>query len=298
MALTLKQRWDARREHWRRRFMPRLATWLARLATYQARQALKASGPLTLLVDNTVVGHAVTHETAWVSTGTSMWGGVHPIETGYRARIPVHPVDSDAQEYEHIKQLGGIAHLAREGHLILMTSAELRDEQFRQPSGRYRGYGAFDYSLFSGVHLKSVDGLVGPTLGPSWMGLPSPAEQQRARLNDSGDGLYEALVKVLGEKNSQDAWHIRTAERHGMFCFLTMDFRLVRTVRQHAHREPLNSLKTLVLTPAEFGERLKLAPLPPHLCSYNDASFFVRGDLSMPGGKRRPLSAYRKGTRT
>lgn len=292
MALTLKQRWEAKREHWRRRFMPRFANWLARLATYKPRHALKASGPLTLLVDNSVVGHAVTHETAWVSTGTSMWGG-HPIETGYRARIPVHPFDSDAPEYDHIKQLGGIAQLAREGHVILMTSAELRDEQFRQPGGRYQGYGYFDYSLFKSVSMKSVDGLVGPTLGPSWMRLPSAAEQQRARLNGSEDELYESLVKVLGERNNQDAWHIRTAERHGMFCFLTMDFKLVRLVRQNAHREPLKSLKTLVLTPAEFGERFKMVPLPPHLFTYNDASFFVRGDLSMPGGKRRPLSAYR-----
>lgn len=276
--------------------MPRFANWLVTLATYQARRTLNVSEPLSVLVDNSVLGHAITHETAWVSTGTSFWGGVHPIETGYRARIPVHPVDSQDPVYEHIKYLAGIADLARRGHLALKTSAELRDERFRQPGGRFLGYGSFDYSVLSTAPIESIDGFVGPTMGPSYLGLPSAAEQQRARLLRSGDELHAALVRVLGEKNSQDAWHIRTAERHGLFCFLTMDFKLVRLVRQQAHREPLRSLRTLILTPADLGQQLKVAPLPPHLFTYNNATFFVRADLSMPGGKRRPLSGYRRPT--
>src|SRR5215216_1438969 len=58
-------------------------------ATVQARLALRKSGPLRLLVDDTVLGHAIIHETEWISTGTKLWGGQVPVETGYTARIPV-----------------------------------------------------------------------------------------------------------------------------------------------------------------------------------------------------------------
>jgi len=266
------------------------------LATYTARRSLKVSGPLTILVDNTVLGHAVTHETAWISPGTQLWGGKHPIETCYSARVPVHPIGSSAPEYQPVRYLTGIAHLARRGHLQLKTSAELNDETFRQPGGRFTGCGYFDYSLFRGVSIESVDGFVGPSLGPKWMNLPSAAEQQRTRLDQSHDLLYRELVGVLGPKNSQDAWHIRTAEAQGLFCFLTMDFKLRRAVERAAAKEPMASLKTKVLTPEGLGRRLGLVPLPPHFFSYTDASYPVRADLSMPGGKRWPVSSYRKRT--
>jgi len=254
---------------------------------------LRGAEPLGVLVDNSILGHAVTHETAWISTGVALWGG-HPFETGYSARIPVHSANSTAVEYEHIKYLAGIAHLARQDYLRLKTSAELQDETFRQPVGRFRGYGYFDHSLFAGLKLESVDGLVFPTMGPSYLGLASARDQQRARLARSNDPLYLALLAQLGPKNSQDAWHIRTAEAHGLHCFLTMDFRLHRTVRRLKECEPFRSLQTQVLTPVELGKWLGIAPLPPHIFSYTNASFQVRSDLCWPDGKRRPVSAYRK----
>jgi len=292
-VLKLWRRVRGLRERLRFKYGPQAATLLADISTYQARRALAASGPLAILVDNSVLGNAITHETAWVSTGTKKWGP-HDVATGYSARIPVHPADSASVEYEHVKYLTGITHLARRGHLHLKTSAELQDETWRHPMGRFSGYGYFDYSLFNGIKLESVDGIKIPTLGPSYLNLPTPAEQQQARLASSGDALYKALLEKLGQKNSQDAWHIRTAETHGLFCFLTMDFKLRKTFEQLKGTEPFRSLTTRVMTPVELGQHLGIMPLPPHIFSYNDASFFVRSDLSMPGGKRRPLRLYKK----
>jgi hypothetical protein len=49
--------------------MPRVADWLLDLNTLQARRALAHAGGVSMLIDNTILSHGVTHETAWVSTG-------------------------------------------------------------------------------------------------------------------------------------------------------------------------------------------------------------------------------------
>ncbi len=280
-------------ERLRFKYTPRLTNWVVDLSTRRARSTLQKSEPIAVLIDNTILSHVVTHETGWISTGVKKWG-THDIETGYAARIPVHAAEDDSIEYRNIKYLPGIACLARRGLIVLRTSAELGDERFRQPVGRFGGYGYFDYSVFSDVPMESVDGHVFPSMGPSYFRLPSAVEQQRARLNDADDPLYRSLVEQLGPSNSQDAWHIRTAEIHGFFCFLTMDFRLLRTIESKRGSEVLKSLRTRVMTPLEFGEHFGLMPVPPNILSYNDASFFVRPDLSWPESKRRPSKSYRK----
>lgn len=296
--------WSATKERLRFRYAPSVANRLISLSTFRARKELAQSAPLKVLVDNTVLNHAVTHETAWISTGPKMWGHLE-VPTGYAARVPVHAYDANTREYRSIRYLAGIAHLSRIGCIELHTSAELQDEKFRQPFGRYHGYGYEDYSLFRGVEITSIDGFgisdeFGVSIAYSPFAKSVPREdRQRERLKAKAqtDALYAALVERLGQANSQDAWHVRTAEHHGMFCFLTMDFKLTKTVKAQSGSETIRSLKTLVLTPEEFGKRFDLLPISPRILSYNNVSFFVRADLTMPEGKRRPLSAYRKGER-
>lgn len=277
-------------EHLRFKYGPPAVKRLVHWSTFHARKKLAVEPPLGILVDNSVLGNAVTHETTWIATGPKMWGP-REIETGYMARVPVHTDQNDSEIYRNVTYLSGIAHLGKTGRLRLCTSAELRDEKWRKPTGMFSGYGFFDHTLFAGVELECIDQLEG-----GWMmggGAAPLEEQQQARLNNSGDALYEALVNRLGPKQNLDAWHIRTAEKHGLFCFLTMDFKLRRTVERWKDYEPFKSMKTKVMTPTEFGEAFELIPVPPRLHSYTDASFFVRSDLHMPGEKRRRRSAYR-----
>jgi hypothetical protein len=274
--------------------MPKIAKYVIEQSTASARTQLEHAGALGLLVDNTVLYHAVTHETAWVSTGPSKWGP-HTIDTGYAARIPVHDVSSDSREHQNVRYLPGLAHLCRSGHLALYTSAELRDEQFRQPGGRYRGYGFSDHSVLAALDIPSIDGFVFPHMGPPWMNLPSAEAQQRERLeNHQSDPAYAALVQQLGPKNSQDAWHIYTAEKHGLFAFLTMDFKLVRNFEAQQHGYPLRTFRTKVMTPVQFAESIGLKPVNTALLSYDDAPFMVRPDLNMPGSKRRMRNQYKR----
>lgn len=275
-------------EHLRFRYAPRITDYVVKLSTNKAAAKLRASGPLSLLVDNTVLDHAVTHETAWISTGKKNWGATE-IETGYSARIAVHPADSQSREYRNVRFLPGLVSLARQGLLTLHTSAELDAERFRQPVGRFRGYGYFDLSLLSGVEIKSVDGIEFPTLGPEWMELPTSREQQHQRLKraEDEDTVYASLVEVLGRKNSQDAWHIRTAEKFGMFCFLTMDFDLFKPLNAQRNAKRIKTLATKVMTPEQLGRYLGIIPVPPHLLSYHRASFPVRSDLAWQDGRRK-----------
>ena len=67
-------------EHLRYRYAPRIVDYVVKLSTSKAAARLRASGPLGVLVDNTVLDHAVTHETAWIPTGKAK-GGAPEIET-------------------------------------------------------------------------------------------------------------------------------------------------------------------------------------------------------------------------
>ncbi len=190
---------------------PKAASALVRLSTLYAQLRLWRKPPVRALVDNTVVFHAITHETAWVPTGRGNWGA-HQVETGYSARIPVREADTNSREYQSVKYLPGIAHLARVGLLTLMTSGELWVERMYQPLGRFSGYGYFDLDLFKDIEMPLVDKIPDMHFGASGTRSPKLEELRDARLAHSPDPLYRALVRELGPRNSQDAWHIRTAE--------------------------------------------------------------------------------------
>jgi hypothetical protein len=162
---------------------------------------LRPNMPLGVLVDNTIFDIAVTHEGKWISHSHG----------GYVARVPVYGRSNTTERHRQASYLTGLAHLAQIGSVSLHQSAELEDEQFRQPSGRYRGYGYCDYSLFQGLKIESIDGWVFSAMGPNWMNIPSAQDQQRERLRQSDDqlfhDLYGLLQQQLGKKCSQDAWH-------------------------------------------------------------------------------------------
>jgi hypothetical protein len=96
------------------------------------------------------------------------------------------------------------------------------------------------------------------------MNLPDSREQQRQRLQakEMEDPEYASLVAVLGRKNSQNARHIRTAEKFGLFCFLTMDFRLIETLAAQRNSPRIRALKTSIMTPASRSH--------PHRAAYSE----------------------------
>jgi hypothetical protein len=291
-SMNIQQKWRASVDRLQFMYGPTTAKAIISLSSLPARLRIFRTGPLSILVDNSVLFHAVTHETAWLSTGKSKWGS-HDIDTGYTARIPVRHKDSNSREYQNIKYLPRIAHLARVGQLSLKTSGELDLERFRQPVGRFKGYGIFDHDLFSNIKMEHVDDMPDMVMSSKGLNRSSIEEQQREWLSNSSDPLYRSLVTLLGPRNSQDAWHMRTAEVHGMFCFLTMDFKLCKNFEGRLAQEPIKSLRTKVMTPEQLGKYLRNFPVDPNLLSYAGASYPVRSDLHWPDEKRRGTAKNR-----
>ncbi len=232
-----------------------------------------------MLLDNTVRHHAVTHESAWISTGTKKWGP-HDVPTGYLARIPVRSLDDTSEDHHNVKYLPGLLSLAQSGKIQFLTSEGLDSERGHQPHSRYAGIGLYDNDLFGSIHIARVD-------NGNIFRTPT-VEHFRNTIALDSDPLYRGLVTVLGVSHSQDAWHIYTAEKHSLFCFLTMDYKLYRHFKANSHREPIKSLRTQLLTPAQLGRDLKLTPVPLNLLSYHGASYPVRPDLHWQNQKRRP----------
>lgn len=272
-------------ESWRCKHMPSVAQRLLDFSLVLARSKLDLANPLGVLIDSNILHHAVTHETRWISTGQSLWGGRHPIDTGYLARIPVHDRETQKVEYQDIKFLPGLVHLYKNEHLKFWSSVELKVEQAQHPNARFDAIHLYDHTLLKPNDLDCVDGspwglLIDRTL--------SQADAQQARLAASTDERYHELVKVLGPNNTQDAWHLRTAEIHGLPYFLTMDYRLIRNIAAQKRNRLIASLTTEAITPSALGSKLGLVPYPPVLLSYTNASYPVRADLSLPGDKRGP----------
>lgn len=265
---------------WQRRWRRALANSLLPLATLHAKIVLRRNAPLRLLIDSSVLGHGVTHETGWISTGPKMWGHIE-VPTGYMAQVPVHAPTNEGRVYREVRYLAGIAHLARTGHLKALTSSELSAEQFRQPVGRFRGYGWADYSVFRDVKLESVDGYR--------LDLVNSKVTQHARIAACADPLFRALLDALGPKMSLDAYHIYTAEKHGLYCFLHIDFPLAEKVRQSSKKEPFSSLRTRILLPSEFASAIRLLPLDSNLLTLaDDGSLWAsRPDLHMHEQRRQ-----------
>ena len=244
---------------------------LVSLSTVPARMHLRHTGVLKILIDNSVLFHAVTHETGWISTGTKKWGPLD-IETGYAARIPVHSPTNDKRVYNEVRYLAGIAHLARRGALQLFDSAELQAERFRQPMGRFRGYGYADLGLFNDVKIESIDdGL--------HLDLNDPKETQLKRVDSCSDPQFRSLLDLLGQRQSLDAYHVYTADKFDLFCFLHIDFPLEASIAQHASNPALASLKTKVLRPSQLGRLLGLLPIDTNILSYEGSSFPVHPEL-------------------
>lgn len=268
----------------RTRMIQRSTQTLLHRSTAKARQFLEANGPLRILIDSSVLGHGITHETEWISTGPKKWGNVE-INSGYLARIPVHSPVNDGRTYNEVRYLPGIAQLAKAGLLQLWSSGELEAERFRQPAGRFGGYGWYDKNVFADVNIDRIDGL-------TYLDIHDPGKAQQARLSLCKDQLYLSLVKILGPQNNLDAFHIFTAEKFGLDAFLCIDFKLIRLVRDNAANAVFANLKTKILLPSEISETMGLEPIDTNLLTSEGSSFPVHPEKHMESEQRRPKNKY------
>jgi hypothetical protein len=285
LSNAIRTRWT-RAKH---RLWQKTAEVFVFLSTIEASHKLKRSGPITVLIDNSTLAHGVTHETVWISTGTKLWGGVTPIETGYQSRIPVHSHANTSETYREIRYLIGIAELARKGHIKLVRSSELAAEAWRHPPGLLTGYGWEDLSIFQGIEMPNVD--------KRPFSLFDGVEDQRARLGREAVEPFRSLLSYFPEKHSFDVWHLHTAHEHEATCFLTMDFKFRRQFEQSRKRVGFPVLKSRPMLPSELAAEIGLRPIDSFMISYRNPKFFVRHDLHMPSERRRSRKEYQQSSR-
>ena len=273
----------------RRACRAKLVNWCLQLSTHQARKGLTTSNPLKVLVDNSVLGFGRTHETVQIVQETHWPPGSEPGEILVADGAPIdikqkygkktkQSGDLDLDAYEDTRYLPGIAHLTRRGFIQWKTSFQLFSERSYQKIGRYQGKTSyFDHWLFEGIESESVDGygVVGVSeidtnlierLLDNRNGKINIRNRKISRISKSTDTLYAGIVELIGKEKNLDAWHIRTAEVYGLFCFLTMDYKLRNSVERNRGKEPIASLRAKVMTPAEFGRHIGLSPINPYIC--------------------------------
>lgn len=270
--------------------------WASRRAirnsTAIAERTLPAD-PIGILVDSNVHHHTVTHETGWISTGEKRFGPTIRA-TGYAARVPVFRQGSKSSTYENVCYLAAIAQLAKIGRAKLWTSHHLLLERDGHPRARFTDVGWFDFNLFGRGELPSIDGDPSDEILMTAFNPKAPAPDDiKTVLSHSTDKLYLELVRVMGQKNSQDAWHIRTAEVNGLYCFLTMEASLLRIINAQRERAVIKGLTTRVMSPKMLGEALGLRPIELKHFDHQDSSWFVRPDLHW-GGEKRPSTRRNK----
>ncbi len=259
---------------------PKIIDKYLQYANYFAIRKLKQAKAKTILVDSTIIHNAITHRTGWVSTGGQMWGE-ESIDSGRLSRIPIDK-KFQQKDWGSIKYLPSIAYLEKNNILILCDSDELKDEQECHPSNRFRPTGWMDYSLFQDVKFKTIKDITYPVVINSWQNINHKNERKnRLEKNQKNNSLYQSLVEILGVKNSQDAWHITVANDNNCYCFLTMDYSLIRSIESQKGHIAIKSLKTKVMTPETFAKTFSLAQLHYKHLSYHDASFFVEPNLSI-----------------
>lgn len=269
----------------RLKFWKSAAEFCVWLSVYQAKQYLRKNGKITVLIDNSALGHGITHETVQIDTGVKMWGDI-PVPTGYSARVPVHSTGSSDRVYAEVKYLVGIAELAKAGLIDLVTSAELHAEATRQPIGRFRGYRSDDLNLFENISVPSLDGY--------HLDLQAAKENQQRRIQRIADEPYATLARLLPQKSNLDAWHLHTAHIHKVHCFLSMDFRLVNNIKNLSKKSEFPKLDTELMLPSELGAQIGLRPIETFLISYRDAVWAVHPELSLPEGRRQPSPRRKK----
>lgn len=263
----------------RLKFWKAAAELYVRLSVFQAKQYLRRNGKITVLIDNSALGHGITHETVQIDTGVKMWGDI-PVPTGYSARVPVHSTGSSDRVYTEVKYLVGIAELAKNGLINLVTSAELHAEATRQPIGRFRGYRSDDLNIFENISVPSLDGY--------HLDLQAAKENQQRRIQGVADEPYATLARLLPPKSNLDAWHLHTAHIHKVHCFLSMDFRLVNNIKSLSRKKEFPELDTKLMLPSELGAEIGLRPIETFLISYRDSVWAVHPELSLPEGRRQP----------
>ena len=242
-----------------------------------------------ILVDNSIFGQASTTHQTYSYKKTVEWPSGTKNERHVVSVEPIYVEHENKETADNIRFLPGLIYLFSQGNLGLFTSDVLRCEQSSQPIGRYNdGISIFDYDLFENVQFGQIDGYealcnISDALewingkihfkkdffekAPTFNGMIFSTDidpfgdcpdaknrlQQYLMKKRTRDSQFDSIVNCLGEKNMQDAWHIYTAEIHKLDYYLTLDFKLLRTLSARRGHKVIQELNVQSVTPKQLA---------------------------------------------
>ena len=147
-------------------------------------------------------------------------------------------------------------------------------------------------NLLSEIELEPIDGYFLSEIGGDTSSFPYTRVTIISFLNGVEDERYKEIRSALRPKDSQDAWHIRTAEKFGALCFLTMDYQLLEVLDKGKDKSAISSLTTKVWSPADLGKYLGLEQVSPYLMSWYRADGLVHNNVDTPSQKRTKIQDW------
>jgi hypothetical protein len=226
-----------------------------------ARDHLRQTRPLNLLLDTSIYGNSVLCTTERNSFGNQLWAP-HRFNAGQHVRKLRGFNNHEVRLRRDITVLPGINHLASEGLLTLYDTLELREERWNTKASRFLGVGWFDFSLKWNVTLLDT-----PFKPPVIGAFPNAETRKYAlrefpkkRSDEPFCSIVIALKKEVRRRDVlQDAWHLHCAHMNRLDGMLVCDHKFADAMRAVRERGEVSSELPPVFTPSELGHRLNFS---------------------------------------
>lgn len=220
---------------------------------------------MKVLVDNSVLHHAIEHRGERKSSGMVMWGGENgiPVNTGMLISMEKPIMIKETKGGPQGKYIASLALANASGEWEAHTSDALMFERFHQRSSKFMNGNMGGFSWFKEVKYELND-----TLTDFELRLPEDCLMDKLRdfLDSSEDQDYklirDQLAKSGAQKSNQDAWHIHCVRLLGLDRFLTCDTRLIGQINNISNRKLKQKILGIVTLPSDLCSALDLDEAP------------------------------------
>lgn len=225
--------------------------------TSGSREADETAKPVKVLLDGMLRRWAITH--SWViKPHTVHWG---PTEI----TLPVANLEPKARlgqsqrwRQRQLDCLAQIGHLAEVGRIKCYTTIEIEFEGMGRPG--VAGTGT-EIDLFRNLEIEQIPPAAHRTM--RWTASEGETkERKQSFLKSIRQPRFLELVSVIGSKHASDIFHLWSAEKVGLDCFLTADRKFINAVNHAKQNNRTVRFPVDVLSPSELCERLDSVGVP------------------------------------
>lgn len=208
------------------------------------------AAPLTVLLDGMIRPWAITH--IWMMKPQTVQWGPRKITlpvANLEAKAPLGQIHAWLQG--QLDCLPHIAHLAEVGNIKCYTTIEIAFEGWGRPGVDGKGT---EIDLFRNVRIEKIPPAVNRTM--QWSRSEGETkERKQAFLKSIREPRFLELVSVIGLTHAGDIFHLWSAEKAGLDCFLSADRKFINAVNNARKDRRKVKIKVDVLSPSELCER-------------------------------------------